>query len=254
MIAIRTPQEIEIMKKSGKKLANALYETLAAVRPGVSEIELDKVAEHAIVRQGGTPGFKLVPGYRHTICAATNEVVVHGIPSKYVLREGDVICIDCGVYYDGFHTDMAETVVVGKKDSVGKDVHDFLATGQKALEEGIAAARGGNHVGDISKAIQDRVEGKGGYSVVRSLIGHGVGRELHEDPEVPGFLDRKIERTPLLKPGMTIAVEVIYNMGEPDVVYANNDGWTIKSADDSLSAVFERSILITQGDPIILTQ
>lgn len=257
MIALRSPQEIEIMKKSGKMLANALYETLAAVRPGVSEIELDQIAEHAILRQGGKPGFKLVPGYKHTICAATNEVVVHGIPSKYVLQEGDVICIDCGVYYEGFHTDMAETVRVGggkAKSEEEKAIDLFLETGKIALEEGIAAAKGGNHIGDISKAIQDRVEGAGGYSVVRSLIGHGVGRELHEDPEVPGFLDRKIERTPLLKPGMTIAVEVIYNMGEPDVVYANNDGWTIKSADNSLSAVFERSILITEGNPIILTQ
>ena len=193
-----------------------------------------------------------VPGYKHTVCTATNEIIVHGIPGPYALKKGDVICIDCGVYLDGFHTDMADTVVVGGPEEASKEVQEFLATGKKALEAGIKAARGGNRVGHISQAIQAIVEGKG-YSVVRTLVGHGVGRELHEEPEVPGYLAMKLERTPILRPGMTIAVEVIYAMGGSDVVYANSDGWTIKTADDSLSAVFERSIVITEGDPIVLT-
>ncbi len=252
MIHIKNAQEIESMKKGGHMLAVALNEALSSVKPGITEGELDKIAENSIRKQGGKPGFMEVPGYKHTICTATNEVIVHGIPGNYALKRGDVICIDCGVYLDNLHTDMADTVVVGGDAATTPEVKEFLETGKKAMWEGIKQARAGNRVGHISKTIQDIVEGKG-YSVVRTLVGHGVGKELHEEPEVPGYLYGKIERTPLLKPGMTIAVEVIYAMGLPDVVYANDDGWTIKTADDSLSAVFERSILITESDPIIMT-
>ncbi|GIW61284.1 MAG: methionine aminopeptidase [Patescibacteria group bacterium] len=253
MIDIKTKEEIEIMKKGGKILAESLFETLRTVRPGITEAELDRIAEKAIRRRGGEPGFMRVPGYKHTICVATNEVVVHGIPGDRILKEGDIICIDCGVYYGGLHTDMAETIIVGSENSVQKEVRDFLRTCKLALQEAIAVAKAGNRVGHISKTIQDIVEGKG-YSIVRSLVGHGVGRELHEEPEVPGFLQGKIARTPLLKEGMTIAVEVIATMGSPEVCYANEDGWTIKTVDNSLSAVFERTILITKDKPLILTQ
>lgn len=253
MIDIKTQKEIENMKKGGKMLAVALQEALDAVKPGVTEGELDKIAERAIRRQGGEPGFMKVPGYRHTICTATNEVIVHGIPGGYVLKKGDVICIDCGVYFGGLHTDMADTIVVGGDEAASEEVQKFLETGKKALWAGIEQAKIGNRIGHISKAIQDIVEGND-YSVVRTLVGHGVGKELHEEPEVPGYLHGKIERTPLLKEGMTIAVEVIYAMGGPNVVYANDDGWTIKTADDSLSAVFERSIVITKDGPVVLTQ
>lgn len=252
MIHIKNTQEIESMKRGGHMLAVALQEALAAVKPGITEAELDIIAENSIRAQGGKPGFMEVPGYKHTVCTATNEVIVHGIPGGYTLKKGDVICIDCGVYLDNLHTDMADTVIVGGEDAATPEVKDFLETGKKAMWEGIKQAREGNRVGHISQTIQDIVEGKG-YSIVRTLVGHGVGKELHEEPEVPGYLHGKIERTPLLKAGMTIAVEVIYTMGEPDVVYANEDGWTIKTADDSLSAVFERSILITKDEPIILT-
>lgn len=252
MIHIKNTQEIEAMKKGGKMLAIALSETLAAVKPGITEAQLDKIAEKAILRLGGEPGFKKVPGYKHTVCVATNEVVVHGIPTDYALQKGDVICIDCGVYYAGLHTDMADTVIVGGDESVGEDVRLFLDTGKKALDEAIKVAVVGNRIGHISKVIQDIVEGKG-YGIVRSLVGHGVGRELHEEPEVPGYLQGKIEKTPALTPGMTIAIEIIYTQGSPDVSYANTDGWTIRTTDGSLSAVFERSILITTEGPVILT-
>ena len=205
MIHIKNQQEQEIMKKGGKMLAIALQETLDAVRPGVTEAELDTIAEKAIRRQGGEPGFMKVPGYKHTVCVATNEVVVHGIPTDYALQKGDVICIDCGVYYEGLHTDMADTVVVGGDESVSEEVRTFLATGKKALDEAIKVAVVGNRIGHISKTIQDIVEGKG-YGIVRSLVGHGVGKELHEEPEVPGYLHGKIEKTPELVEGMTIAV------------------------------------------------
>lgn len=253
MTNIKNPQQIEDMKKGGHMLSVALQETLAAVKPGITEGELDKIAEQAIIRQGGEPGFKKVPGYHHTICTATNEVIVHGIPGSYELQKGDVICIDAGVFYGGLHTDMADTVVVGGNDATTQPVRDFLSTGEKALWAGIAQAKAGNRVGDVSKAIQEIVEGKG-YSIVQTLVGHGVGKELHEEPEIPGYLATDVSRTPLLKEGMTIAIEVIYAMGGPDVVYANDDGWTIKTADDSLSAVFERSIVVTNSDPVVLTE
>lgn len=262
MVDIKTPEEIAVMKRGGAILAEVLFSVMEAVKPGVSELAIDALAEKGIKERGGEPGFKKVPGYHHTVCACTNEVVVHGIPSAYQFADGDVVCIDCGVYLDGYHTDMAETVIVGGADSpwakantdAYKKRERFLAIGKKALKAGIAQAVLGNRIGHISKVIQDIVEREGGYGVVRSLIGHGVGKELHEDPEVPGFLDRKIEKTPKLIEGMTIAVEVIYNMGRPEVVYAGTDDWTIKSADGSLSAVFERTIVITQNGPVVLTK
>lgn len=251
MIHVKTAKEIQSMKTGGKILSDVLWQVMKAAKPGVSELELDALAEKLIRQKGGEPGFQKVAGYYHTICACTNDVVVHGIPSPYRLQEGDVICIDCGVYLDGFHTDMAETIIVGKSKDAAHE--QFLSIGKRALEAGIREAKAGNHVGNISKAIQDIVEKEGGYSIVRSLVGHGVGRELHEAPEVPGFLDKPIEKTPLLLEGMTIAVEVIYNLGGPGVVYKGDDDWTIVSEDGGLSAVFERSILITKQGPVLLT-
>ncbi|MGE5041538.1 MAG: type I methionyl aminopeptidase [Candidatus Levyibacteriota bacterium] len=251
MTLIKTQKEIEIMQRAGKVLGEVLQETLERVKPGITELELDLYAEKRIVELGGFPGFKKVEGYHHAICVATNDVVVHGIPKKRVLKEGDIIGIDCGVFLDGFHTDMAETVVVGKTEN--KEIYKFLESGKEAMYAGIRQAKAGNHVGDISKAIQEIVEKRDRYSVTRSLIGHGVGRELHEDPQVPGYLSGKIERTPLLVPGMTIAVEVIYNMGTKDVVYEGSDDWTIVTEDGSLSSVFERTIEITAEEPRLIT-
>ena len=250
MIDLKTPEELEIMVFGGKILSDVLYEVVNHAKPGVTELELDTLAETLIRERGGEPGFQKVPGYHHTICTSVNDVVVHGIPSNYKLRSGDIIGIDCGVFYKGLHTDMSETVVVGKAD---KKVHDFLENGKRAVLEAIEVSILGNHVGDISKKIQEVVEKQGGYSVVRSLIGHGVGRELHEDPEVPGYVTGSISKTPELVVGITIAIEAIYNMGKRDVVYASDDGWTIKTKDDSLSGVFERTIAITQSGPLMIT-
>lgn len=252
MIASKTRDEISAMKKGGKMLSDTLWQVVRESKPGLSEVAVDERAEQLILEKGGEPGFKLVSGYNHTICAATNDVVVHGIPSPYILKKGDVFCVDCGVYYNGLHTDMAETFIVGGEDAATKEVQAFLEIGKKALRAGIKAVKAGNRVGHISKAIQDIVEGEGGYSIVRSLVGHGVGRELHEAPEIPGYLVRPIEKTPLLKEDMTIAVEVIYNMGKPDVVL-DHDGWTIRSKDGSLSAVFERTVRVTKNGSELLT-
>lgn len=256
MIHLKTKEEIKIMRTGGKILAEVLKEVLNHAKIGVSELELDQLAEKLILEKGGEPGFKKVDGYKHTICISTNDVVVHGIPTNYKLKKGDVVGIDCGVYYKGFHTDMAQTVRVQNSESKIQNldsVDSFLETGERAMWEGIGAAKLGNRIGHISKAIQDIVEGQG-YSVVRSLIGHGVGRSLHEDPEVPGFLDGSILRTPLLETGMTIAIEAIYNMGKSDVEYLGSDGWTIKSKDGSLSGLFERTIVINPKGADVLTK
>ena len=264
MINIKNDKQIEDMRHGGKILAEVLLEVLKHAKPGVSELELDKLAEELIIKKGGEPGFKRVDGYNHTICISINSVVVHGIPTNYKIKEGDVVGIDCGVLYNGLNTDMAETIYVksqkskvlvkgqsssGRKSS---EIDKFLETGKRALDEGIRQARVGNRVGHISKAIQSIVEGEG-YSVVESLVGHGVGEDLHEDPEVPGFLSGDINGTPLLKENMTIAVEVIYNMGGKDVVYRGDDNWTISTADNSISGLFERTIVITKRGPVFLT-
>jgi len=256
MIKIKSKEEIKIMQHSGHILAETLWEVLKHVKPGVSEIELDALAEKLIREKGGEPGFQKVTGYRHATCISVNDIVVHGIPTNYVLKEGDIIGIDCGVFYKGFHTDMAQTIRVGNAASKAQndEIDRFLEAGKKALEAGIAQATLGNHVGDISRAMQTVIEAQNGYSVVRSLVGHGVGRDLHEDPEIPGYLMGRIEKSPLLREGMVIAIEIIYNQGSPEIVFANRDGWTLKTADSSLAGLFERSLAITKDGPLIITQ
>lgn len=250
MINIKTQQEIKIMAKGGQILSDTLWEVIENIKLGVSELELDALAEKLIRQKGAEPGFKRVQDYKHTICVSVNDVVVHGIPTKNKLKESDIIGIDCGVFYKGFHTDMSETAIVERVDN--SKVQEFLDTGKKALEQAIKQVVVGNRIGNISKTIQAIVEGKG-YSVVRSLVGHGVGHELHEEPEVPGYLMGAIEKTPELVEGMVIAVEVIYNMGKPDLVL-NNDGWTLRTKDKSLSGLFERTIAITKNGPLVLTK
>lgn len=259
MINTKTEEEIEIMQRGGQILAEVVSEVLEQISPGVSELDIDKLAETLILRKGGEPAFKRVGSYRNTVCVSTNDVVVHGIPTSYIFKEGDVVGIDCGVYYKGFNTDMAETIQVQSSNLKVKSQNDedkinrFLKTGMLALEAGINEARVGNRIGHISKAIQRIIE-TGGYSVVRSLIGHGIGKSLHEEPEVPGFLDIALDKTPKLRQGMTIAIEVIYNMGKSDVTYSGDDGWTIKTKDNSLSGLFERTVAIINEGPLVLTR
>lgn len=252
-IKLKTPEEIEIMRMGGKMLSEALWKVLEHAKPGVSELELDQLAEKTIRSLGGEPGFKKVRGYHHTICASTNDVIVHGIPTAYKLKVGDVFGIDCGVYYKGFHTDMSESIVVGGMKKAPQKVQTFLKTGKKALEEAIKQVKPGNHIGDISQVIQQIVEKEGGYGVTRELIGHGVGKGLHEDPPVPGYLARRIEKTPPLVPGMVIAVEIIYNMGSREIAFAGTDDWTIKTRDGNISGLFERTVAVTESGHEILT-
>lgn len=251
--------KINNMTHAGEILGEVLEKLLNSAKPGVSELELDKLAEKLITERGGEPGFKKVPGYKHTICVSTNDVVVHGIPTSRVIAEGDILGIDCGVFYEGYHTDMAETLRVKNQKSETKNQNEnesidkFLNAGKMACFAGIREAKAGNRVGDISKAMQKEVEGAG-YSVVRSLVGHGVGKKLHEAPEIPGYLSGSISETPLLAAGMTIAIEIIYNMGGSEVVYNKDDDWTIATNDGSLSGLFERTVLIEETGPKLLTR
>lgn len=244
MIHIKTPQEIEIMRESGKIAALVLKNIVAAVRVGVTLKELDKIAERTILDSGAKPSFKMVEDYQYTTCLNINAGVVHGIPNNYILKKGDLLSIDLGAFYKGFHSDLSWTLEIESNNE-----QNFLETGKKALEAAIFSCIVGNHVGDISNAIQVIVE-RAGYSVSRDLVGHGVGKDLHEDPYVPGY--GKKGSGPLLKEGMVLAVEVIYQKGNPKLVLENDD-WTLSTADGSLSGLFEHSVAITKNGPIVLT-
>ncbi len=242
--------KIEKMTRAGKILGEVMDEIVKFVKPGVTELDIDRFAESEIVKRGGKPGFKKVPGYHHTICISVNDVVVHGIPTDRVISEGDIVGVDCGVYLDGYHTDMAETINLNR-DS--EEIKKFLKAGKDAMFAGIAQVKAGNRVGQISQAMQGKIEGPG-YAVVKSLVGHGVGKELHEEPEIPGYLAMKMEKTPVLRAGMTIAIEIIYNMGSPEVTYTEDDDWTIVTQDESLSGLFERTVLVTDTGFELITR
>lgn len=259
MIYIKSKDEIEIMKIGGSILRDTLKETLERATVGITLLELDQYAEKLIRKSGAVPSFPKVPGYKWTICSCINDVVVHGIPTDYSLREGDVVGIDCGVYYKGYHTDSAWTKFLPFKKPQSKKHADeelekmkFLSTGEKALKKAIEKMRIGNYIYDISKAIQDTVE-TAGYSVVRTLVGHGVGRKLHEDPEVPGYVKEDRLDTLQIQDGMVLALEVIYNFGCPEVVYKGNDGWTIATKDGTMSGLFESTVAAMPHGCIVLT-
>lgn len=236
------------MRKCGSIAAAALKKALKEIKPGVSELEIDKAAQMEIYRLGGGLSYKTVPGYQFATCITTNEQVVHGIPTEHRFETGDLVSVDLAVEYKGWHTDCAWSVMVGEpKEKQEKE--KFLRVGEEALWDGIAQAREGNRVGDISNAIQTKVEGAG-YSVVESLVGHGVGRSLHEEPEIPGFGSRGSGS--LLKKGMTLAIEVIYAMGKHEVVL-EKDGWTFSTADKSLGGLFEMTVVVGKGKAEVLT-
>lgn len=246
MSRLRNDYEINLMRKGGKIAALALKNALEAIKLGVKEIDIDKVAEKSIYESGGDLSYKTVPGYNFATCVTVNEQVVHGIPTERPVKSGDLVSIDLAVEYKGWHTDTAWTVLVGKGEP---EKRKFLKVGEEALWNGIGKAKAGNRIGDIGAAIQSKVEGAG-YSVVRSLVGHGVGRSLHEDPEVPGY---GISGTGMiLKPGMTLAIEVIYTKGSPEVIL-DSDGWTFLTADGSLSGLFEMTVLVGNREAEILT-
>ncbi len=274
---MKSKEDVDNMREGGKITTAALRAVKAAVRPGITPMELDRIAEAKIREMGGEASFKRVPGYKYTICSCLNDIVVHGIPQTEPLVVGDRMGIDVGAYYKGFHTDVSYSVLVtedgywepgesdfevirqdGNKKQDVSDVIDptmderkrFLAVGKLALLESIKQATVGNHIGDISHVLQTYLEGAG-YGVVKELIGHGVGKDLHEPPQVPGR--GKPGEGIILKEGMVLAIEAIYTIGKPGVAYKDHDGWSIATADYSLSGLYEASVAIKTDGPEVLT-
>lgn len=245
-VSIRNQEEMNFLKESGRITAIALKKAIEAVQVGVSLIEIDKIAEEEILRLGGQSSFKTVPGYFWTTCLTINEEVVHGIPRDIKLNDGDVLNIDLGAIYKGWHTDSAWTVIVGSGDS---EKRRFIQTGEETLWKSIAQCKDGNHIGDISASIQEGVE-EAGYSVVKSLTGHGVGRKSHEEPGIPGY-GKKGTGMRLLS-GMSLAIEVIYTKGKGDI-YQKEDNWTLASVDKSLGGLFEMSVIVNKDKADVLT-
>ncbi len=248
MIVLKTSNELSLMKEACVLSAQALQIAGEAVRPGISTWEIDKIAHDFIVKHGGIPSFLGYSGYPATACISVNHQVIHGIPSKKViLKEGDIVSIDLGACLHGYHGDNAATFAVG---AVAPEAQRLMDITKEALYKGIEAAVSGGRIGDISAAVQQHAEGAG-YSVVRQFVGHGVGKKLHEEPEVPNF--GTAGRGVRLIPGMTLAIEPMINMGTPGVKTLK-DGWTVETIDGALSAHFEHTIAITTNGPVILTK
>ena len=246
MISIKTERELEVMRRAGRITAGARALAGSMVRPGVTTKEIDKAVHDFIVSQGATPSFLNYAGYPASACISVNDVVIHGIPDGRVLREGDIVSVDVGAYWGGFHGDCAATFACG---AVSPEAEKLIAVTKQSFFEGLKFARQGNRVSDISHAVQAYVEANG-FSVVRSFVGHGVGEQLHEAPEVPNF--GAPGRGPRLVRGMTIAVEPMVNQGTYDVRVLK-DKWTTVTVDGKLSAHYENTLLITDGEPEILT-
>lgn len=251
MISIKNEKEIEIMRQGGNYLAQVMKEAIAFSKPGVVLCQINDLIEKLIQSKKAKPSFKMVKDYYWASCLNINQGVVHGIPGNYSLKENDYLSLDMGLFFQGFHTDMSRTIkVTSKKNQETED--KFLITGKQALVEAIKAVKPGNQVGHISLAIEKTLK-KAGYSPIEVLTGHGIGHNLHEDPPIPCFLAEEIEETPLLKKGMTLALEVIYAKGKPDLVMREDD-WTLETEDGQLSGLFEDTVAIGDKGALILTQ
>ena len=246
MIAIKNERELLLMRKACKITAAARALAGEMVRPGVSTKQIDKAVHDYIVSQGAKPSFLNYHGYPASACISVNNTVIHGIPGDYILQEGDIVSVDVGAFYKGFHGDCAATFACG---AISADAQKLIDVTKQSFFEGIRFAKKGYRVSDISHAVQSYVE-ENGFSVVRSFVGHGVGAQLHEEPEVPNFGNPG--RGPRLLPGITLAIEPMVNVGTPDVMILK-DHWTVVTADGKLSAHYENTVLITDGEPEILT-
>lgn len=246
-VSIKTAREIELMREAGRILAMVHEELGKAIKPGISTLDIDRLGERIIRSYGCIPSFKNYNGYPASICVSVNDEVVHGIPNKHrILHEGDIVSLDAGVIYHGYHSDAARTHAVGK---VSEEAQKLMDVTKQSFFEGIKYAKAGNHLNDISSAIQAYAESFG-YGVVRDLVGHGIGEHLHEEPEVPNFSQRR--KGIKLVPGMTLAIEPMINAGRPDVAWLDDD-WTVVTDDGSLSSHYENTVLITEDGPEILS-
>lgn len=246
-VSIKTAREIELMREAGRLLEQVHDELAKVIRPGISTWEIDQKGEELIRSLGCTPNFLHYNGYPASICVSVNDEVVHGIPSKKrILQEGDIVSLDAGLIYKGYHSDAARTHAVGE---ISQEAKKLIEVTRQSFFEGIKYAKAGHHLHEISAAIGAYAESFG-YGVVRDLVGHGIGTVLHEDPQIPNFAQRR--RGIRLMPGMTLAIEPMINIGRPDVCWLD-DEWTVVTDDESLSAHYENTILITDGEPEILT-
>lgn len=246
-VTVKSNHEIELMREAGKILATVHDEIEKIIRPGITTYEIDKVGYDVIKSFNCIPSFLDYHGYPASICVSVNDEVVHGIPSKeIIIREGDIVSVDAGVIYKGYHSDAARTLAVGE---ITPEAKRLIEATKQSFFEGIKYAKAGNHLFDISAAIEEYVVAQG-YTVVRDLVGHGIGRALHEEPEIPNFKQRR--RGIKLVPGMTLAIEPMVNAGRPDVVWLDDD-WTVATRDGSLSAHYENTVLITDGEPELLS-
>jgi len=246
MLYLKTDEEIGLLRESNMLVSRTLGEIAALVKPGITTLYLDNVAETFIRDHGGTPAFKGYGGFPGTLCTSVNDEVVHGIPSGYTLKEGDIISIDCGVILNGWYGDSAYTFAVGEID---EEVRRLLVFTKDSLEDGVKEAVAGKRIGDISRAVQERAE-SGGYSVVRELVGHGLGKRLHEPPEVPNYGKRGTG--PKMENGLVICIEPMINLGRKETIQMR-DGWTIRTADGKPSAHFEYAVAVDKGRADVLT-
>ena len=247
MIHYRSAEEVALIRESAQLVSATIAEVAKAIRGGVTTLALDELAEQFIRDHQAVPSFKGYHGFPFTCCISVNDAVVHGFPGSYVLKEGDIVTIDVGVYKNKFHGDSAYTFAVG---DVTPEVMQLLQVTKESLFKAIAKARNGNRLGDIGFAVQEHTEGKHGYGVVRDLVGHGIGRELHEEPQVPNYGKRGTG--PKLKDGMVIAIEPMINLGTKNV-YTDKDNWTIRTADGSPAAHFEHTICVGKDKALILS-
>ena len=246
MLYLKTDEEIGLLKESNMLVSRTLAEVAKLIRPGVTTLYLDKIAEEFIRDNNAVPAFKGYGGFPNTLCTSVNDEVVHGIPSDYELREGDIISVDCGATLNGWVGDSAFTFAVGE---IKEEVRRLLDFTRASLEEGVKAAIAGNRVGDVSFAVQSKAE-RGGESVVRELVGHGIGRKMHEPPEVPNF--GRQGTGPKMEKGLVICIEPMINFGKKETLQMN-DGWTIKTADGKPSAHFEYAVAVNKGKADVLT-
>lgn len=249
MVNLKTDQEIRIMIEGGKKLKWVAKKLMPLLKEGVTTKEIDDKAEELIKTQGGESSFKTVPGYAYTTCTPINEQIVHTKPCNRTLKNEDVLTLDIGFLYQGFHTDHAFTKVIGQ--SKNSKINKFLKIGEETLYESINKAKIGNRLGSISSVIENKIKGNG-YYIIKELTGHGIGKKLHEDPYVLGFVDRPIDKSLLINEGLVIAIEIIYSMGTEELSY-EEDNWSIITKDHSLSACFEHTVAVTGQGPVILT-
>jgi methionyl aminopeptidase len=248
-IISKDKNKLQAMLEGGRILSAIRERAIKSIKPGTKGIEIEKLVMDDIGRSGGQPSFLMVPGYHYATCININNGIVHGIPNEYEMKKGDLVTVDLGLYYKGFHTDTADTIIVGGFPAENKE--RFLNVGRQALENAIKKVAAGNRISAITLAIQETVE-KGGYACSRVLTGHGVGKNLHEDPPIPCVFSGRIDESPKMKEGQTLAIEVIYSEGSPKI-NIEDDGWTIVTADGSLAAVFEKTVLVTKNKAVILT-